>query len=329
MPTAASRTALAALVALALAPCALAQTGPRLLYEPLPKDDYVTGEVSYFYFGDSDTDDGFNVEQMQVEAEAKLRLNYENLPFDIDRAQPRAGVEFFQLKLNTLDPLVPENLTDVSAAVGLGVYQKDNVVAGLSVGVGYAAVGAFGDENGLYLKSDLLVGVTFDNGDVLGVVLNFDGNRTFLPDVPLPGVQYGKRTFDERLLLSVGFPVNSVTWKPDDRWTFNLTFNIPDRLSGRVDYKFTDKFGVYGAYTNRTEAFAWDALDDGDDRVFFRQNRVEAGVLGTVNGALSFVLAGGYAFGQELETGVDTRDTEDLTELDPTWFGRAAIEFQF
>src|SRR5207248_5091438 len=161
-------------------------------------------------------------------------------------------------------------------------------------GVGCGAVGAFDWGNGWYGKADLEVGHDIDESSSIGIVLDYDGNRPYAPDIPLPGVLYTKR-LDPTLLLGIGFPFSSVEWKPAQvpKLTITAKWVIPDDADARIDYTVFKEFGVFASYALRREAFHWDQIANSQDRLLFQQRRAELGVRWTPQEWASLVVAGG------------------------------------
>ena len=316
-------------ICLAAASVSFAQTGPRLLLEPLPKGQNYQLNTEAAWFERSDLDNTSNdLGMMTYEASGRARFELGAITQTIQRAQPRIGFDLFAMDLFNDDALLPGQFTDVSVGASFGILSQDKWVAGIALGVGFASANAFQDANGLYIKADLAVGYTIDERQTFGLVLTYDGNRSIFPDIPLPGFQYTNRYSDE-LTFSIGFPFTGLTYKPDDKWTFEVTFAIPDNFAGKIDYGFTKEFGAFVQLTNKNVAFKWNELEDSTDRVIFSQSRAELGLRGTINEKASFVIAGGYAFNQEFEAGFDSRDADTIAKLDPSLFGRLGFELRF
>lgn len=352
---------------------AVGQTGPELLLKPFRTTDQLEVNASALIDFDGETDnvnpaDGesydFNADVYDLSG--RLRLTPGTSEEGIARAQPRAGFAFTGIDVSSNDPLIPERLVDYSAAVGMGVLAYEGWLGGISVGAGYTGADVGDDANALYFQADFAVGKTFSNGvDSFGVVLDYNGNRSFLPDWPLPGFQYRKRLdsprdpprgqddalgpattraeqparggFDEydpshrdpaRLILALGFPFSGVEWRPDDRFRLQVNYQIPDIFTARADYDVIANVGLYASFENRLNAFHWDELAQGSDRIFYRQNYVESGLQWTLDDRLSLIAAFGYAFNRDFEVGFDTRDTENLAEISDEPYGRLALQLR-
>lgn len=327
-----SRTAaLAAVAALALSSAARAQTGPDLLLTSFKENRNYLGRVDaiYVFDGHSDNDDA-DTQLSIFNASGMMKLDLDQLAqgLNLNRAQPRGGFDFTTLNIRSDDPALPDHFTDASLGIGLGIGKGEKWVAGISFAIGHASSNTFGDGNGWYGKADIAVGYIIDDVQSIGFVLDYDGNRTIYPDIPLPGFVY-KRRITEELNLSVGFPYTDLEWKPDDRWTIALRYVIPDGGEASVEYKLVEAVRLYASFSTQNEAFHSNELDDADDRVLFSQRRVEIGLRATYSDQFRFFVAGGYAFGQEFEVGWDSRDTEELAELSDEPYARIGLELNF
>ena len=346
----ARRSAVLSAAALAVGPLlaatAGAQTDSSLLLKPLPEELRLEANASalfpdqgYVRYRDTDA------RVQYFESDGRLRPLFRDF-----RAKPRFGYSLTLLNVETNDARIPNALlVDTSVGVGVGIFQgkegdgllKD-VVAGITVGVGYAGVGAFNDNDAYYYQATLVAGRTFKNGDQFGVVLDYDGNRTFLPDVPLPGFQYRKNVKGvlpgNKLLLGIGFPFSSVEWGITERLTATAQYTLPFNFTGRVDYEVFRDTGLFAEFANRRQAFHWDEFAKGSDRLFYSQSRAEIGVRYTFNDTLlqagvdpglTFELAGGYVFDQKFEQGFDSRDTDTLAKLSDEPYVRVGLELRY
>lgn len=323
--------ALAALATLT-ASSARAQTGPDLLLGSFNDGSNVVLGGDGFFGAKTETDnddEDVNLFIFNTSGRVKLDIDQFAPSLNINRAQPRAGYDFTLLSIDSDDPALPDQFSDTSIGFGMGIAAGEKWRAGLSVAVGHASADPFGDGNGWYGKADLLVGYDFNERESLGIVLDYNGNRTFLPDVPLPGILYTRKIDNDRYRITVGFPYSEITWRPDDSWILTFRYNIPDGGEANVEYKINEGLRVYASYQQQNDAFHWDELEDGRDRVIFSQSRAEIGLKGTYKENFSFLVAGGYAFDQEFEVGWDSRDTDTLAELDSAPYLRVGFELSF
>jgi hypothetical protein len=159
-------------------------------------------------------------------------------------------------------------------------------------------------------------------------VLDYDRNRLFLPDVPLPGFAYTRR-IDPTLLLAAGVPLTSITWEPNERFKLRLEYLLIDNLQLAVGYEFVENLTLFGNIEYRAEGFFVPGLANEDDRLIFQQRRAEIGLRWDPRESASLHLAAGYAWGQEFSVGFDSRETDQLTDVSDEPYVRAALEVRF
>src|SRR5688572_2462473 len=187
------RVAAAALFALALSVCfgrpARAQTGAQLLLEPFPKELTLDASADvYLYENGHGKRNEADFRLSILETDGRFRLT----PGDV--ASPRLGYAAKYLDLDTTIPGLPDRLVDMSVGGATPVGKVfDDWVVGVSAGVGYAGDSFFGDGNGYYGKATVGLFKQLGEKESIAFGIDYDGNRTFKPDVPLPGFAYIKR----------------------------------------------------------------------------------------------------------------------------------------
>jgi hypothetical protein len=313
------------LIALAVtASAAFAQTGPSLLIKPWPKEQFIESSTDALFFFDSTIKDNGNKYNLDAyESIGRIRL----LPGNI--ASPRIGYDITYLDINSSDPRLPRHLSDQSIGAGFAFAKFEGWIAGATLGVGYAGDTPFGDGEAWYGKADVIVGKELNKNSTITIGIDYDGNRTFMPDVPLPGIEYSFKLPERDLQLVVGAPVNALIWEGADNWKVEITYTMLDRFDARVSYQFAPHISIFGRLESRENAFFLDELEDHNDRLIFRQRRGELGVYWSPHKWLNILMAGGYSFDQEYNVGFDTRHDSNLARIDDTPYGRLSIEFHF
>lgn len=342
----------------ALASPAAAQTGPSLMLDPFRTSDEFELNLNAMLLADSQTDNlngqgaAFDYRANIFDLSGRLRVVRADDP-GFGRALPRLGFATHYESLDSDDPALPEELFDGSVGFGMGVLSAGGWLGGASIGIGYAGTNFEEDANALYLRGNFALGRVYPNGDVFGLVLDYDGNRSFLPDWPLPGFQFRKvldrappspngpattraesdpeapdpATPQPRLVLALGAPFTELEWRPIEEVLLEVAFTIPDSFSARVDWtvlgdRQVSGLGLYASLNRTTQAFHWNELP-GSDRLFHRMSFAEAGLNWRIHDRLELVIAAGYAFNQEFETGWDSRDTQEIAEIDDAPYARA------
>ena len=247
---------------------------------------------------------------------------------------PTIGFELTHFEISSGDAALPDDMTDASVAFGgnfgdvdlgetVGVWQM-----GYALGVGYSGTNLFEDSDGWYGKADVWAIKPIDKDTRWLVGINYDGNRVFLPDVPLPAVSYFGRA-SETVTYAVGLPFSRLTYKPDDRWTIDLRSALFFSFNASIRYRATNKLELFAAYVRKNEAFHVSGGAVDHRRFIFTQQRAEVGLNYKLVDNIVLTLAGGLAFGQEFEVGYDTRDTTGLRDLDDSGYVRGGIELRF
>lgn len=296
------------------------QTGASLLIKPWPTEQTVEATAGATFIESGylrKVDEDFQIDT--YESVGRIRL------FPGQLVSPRLGFEYVRLDIDS--DVLPDQLVDASFGAGAFVGKWQDWVFGLTAAIGYAGEAPFGDANAWYAKSDIGIAREVNETTRIGIVLNYDGNRTFLPDVPLPGFGIYKQ-LDEKLLASFGFPINSIIWKPNDRFTLDLIYSIPDSIDVTLRYKLVEPLSVYGQFAGRRHAFVLEGLDRRDRLIYF-QRRIEAGLRFSATEQFSAVVAGGYAFGQYFEQGWDTRDADELFEPSDEPYLRVGLDLRW
>lgn len=314
-------------VSLSITQAAIAQSGPGMMLVPWAGDQAAQVKADAFFTPTEADVTGADVDLSIFTSTGRFRV-------DPDASyNPTIGYEFVQYEISSSDTALPDDLTDVSIAFGgsfgnvelggsLGDWQM-----GYTLGIGYAGTTPFNDGDAWYGKADLFAVKAIDRDTRWLIGLNYDGNRVFLPDVPLPAVTYFSR-LNETTTYAIGLPFSQLTWKPDEFWTVDLRSALFFSFNGSVSYQATDDLKLFAAYVRRTDAFT---LPGGFDnrRLLFSQERLELGLSYDLCANAALTIAGGYAFGQEFDVGYDSRDPGGLRDLDDSGYIRGGVELRF
>ena len=303
---------------------ARAQSNAALLVKPWDADQTLEDHTDAYLFSGGHTNDhesGHDFRLFSVESQGRVRL----LPGNV--ASPRFGYDFTLLDSHTSMRGFPSQLIDASFAGGTFLSQYNGWVTGITLGVGYAGDTPFARGTAWYPRADFVLAKKFSETDAIGIGLDYDGNRTYLPDVPLPGVGYSHQ-FDPKLQLVFGAPLSSLDWKPIQHLEIKLDYLLFSDLDADVGYEFIPHWTVYGGYQTRRNAFHVAELPD-HRRLLFLQRRVEVGVRFQPGKHLAFTLAGGYGFDGEFRSGWDLQRTHRVLRFSDEPYVRAGLELKF
>ena len=222
-------------------------------------------------------------------------------------------------------PRLPRQLTDVSLGIGSPITKiGENGFIAFTAAAGYAGEADLTVGRGVYGKGSFMYGYNLKKGTNLLFLIDYNGNRSFMPDVPLPAFAYSSR-YDDKLAYVVGFPVSSILWNPAPHIKVDIDWYIPDSFKARAGWEFASHLELFTAYDQRREVFRTHDIP-GDRRFFFREQRAEVGVTYKAGG-LRVEVAGGYAMGRSFDQGFDSRDLHRIARLDDAPFVRFSLGF--
>lgn len=226
------------------------------------------------------------------------------------------GYHWATMDFATHSNLIPNHLDDVSLAVGIPIFTSDNgSKTSLLLGGGYCSDTPFADINGLYGIGHLIHEIPLDPNSSLILSLDYNGNSPFMPDVPLPGMQYVFHS--DTVSFGAGFPESFISWQFAPRWTASASYSVPYSADARLEYGLTDHVSLFGAYSNFFNSFTLDNQPS-TDRLFYEMSRAELGVRyqGTIKGFfVDAALVVGYAFEQNFYRGFDARNLDQMSSI--------------
>jgi hypothetical protein len=298
----------------------LAQTDPDLLIKP-----WSTGQMF-----DTSTDavlEAANPTSENHHDDVQLSIyhaygRWRVLP-NVD-ATPRFGYDVTYVDLQTHDSALPRHLWNGTVGFAQPVAEVNKWFVVVTGAAGYAGDTPFSDPHAVFFTGNLIVGRKFSTDKAIVVALNYDGNRTYAPDVPIPAIELADR-FNDHLTYLIGFPFNSLIYEPTNGLQIVAGWEPASTFSGRIGWEFLKHYEVYTSYTDRLTAYHLSNLPE-DRRLFLQEHRVEAGVRLNPTKLIRLSIGGGWAFGQEFSTGFDERGTNPLRHLRDGPFGRAMIE---
>jgi len=306
---------------LGLSTLSFAQTGPSLITEAFDEGQVAELEVSYQWqdTGNSGITDP-KIGLQLFDAQGRWQVTQDDLGLTL-------GMQTTVLSIS--DSLtLPNSLVDHSLALGFNIGQIDDWKVSTVLGIGYNGRSPYGDGNAKYGKANLIFSKEASDTSMWQVIVDYDGNRSFLPDVPLPSVSYSDWS-NEQFQWTLGFPYSSFTWQPTDKFELEASAVLIYNIHVTGSYELNENFELFASYVNRTDAFRGDNDDPSTRRVIFTQQTVELGVNWEPCNEFNLSIAAGYAFDQEFEFGFDTQNTTKITDVSDEPFVRFAAEFKF
>lgn len=302
-----------------------AQTGSTLITRPFDDASKVEVNVSGQWQGKADSDNAVlkadDEIQLQIyDAKARWQISQDELGLTFGTQLTAIGIA----RSSTL----PNSLMDQSFALGFHIGAISDWKISTVLGVGYNGRSPYGDANAYYGKADLIFTNQPTDTTQWQVIIDYNGNRSFMPDLPMPSIAYTDWS-NEQFTWTVGFPYNSFTWEPSDKLEVKFGAMLIYDIRASVTYEMTESLALFGQYASRTDAFRADNSDRSDRRVIFSQQSVELGLVYEPCDEFELTVAGGYAFDQNFDYGFDTRDTDTITEVSDEPFLRIAAMVKF
>jgi hypothetical protein len=306
---------------LASASATFAQTDVSLLLNNWHSSTTVEAHGDAMLFPNAHYADQGSIQMTEVEAAGRYRITSDL------QLNPTVGYDWTLLDMTGKRGLIPQCVQDLSIAAATPLIAVDQGFIGALVGVGYAGDEAFGDDSGWYGKADLMYGRTINKNSDLLLFVEYDGNRTLLPDVPIPGIEYSNHALPNFSFIA-GFPESSISYTILPPLKLSATWDFPYTFSGDLKYSLSRSFTLFVKYVDEENAFHTEYLDS-DRRLFFQQQRVEAGMTYHCGSSLEFLLGAGYAFSREFSTGFDDRNRTGTGDIADAPYLRAGVTIRF
>lgn len=240
---------------------------------------------------------------------------------------PILGYSWFEFRPGERLGPIGGTLDDVSFAFATPVTTVGDWFIGARAGVGYAGDHAFADDDAWHGLASLSAGRKFGNGDKLLLWIDYDGNRTLFPGVPVPQFAYAG-AINERTDYVIGIPESSIEYRPDPAVVLSLKYQALFTVEGEAEWKPRDQVSLFVGYVSEEHAFRSSDME-GSTRVFLDEQRAQAGVRWSPSDAVKLSVLGGYGFGRSVSTGYDDRDRSKVLGLSDGWFLSAELSLEF
>ncbi len=254
-----------------------------------------------------------------VDSSGRVRLA------DTGQYSPTVAWDSLYMALNTHSSLLPQQLDQQAMALGIPLMQSGKWGFGAVVGAGYSGNSPYNQGQAVYGLADLTAQYQFNRHDSMVMTLNYNGNRSILPDIPLPGAEYIHQT--RRFTLGVG-TYEYLDYKPIKRLDIQLMYFPTDTGRATVDYRLFHWMHLYGLFASQSWAFHVDYYSP-DQRLFFNMCRVEAGVNLITCRDFSFRIGGGYAFNQAFSQGYQSINETPVGQIANAPYISLAAKFRF
>jgi len=153
--------------------------------------------------------------------------------------------------------------------------------------------------------------IRFPRGERNGWIASvfYSSNREFLNNIPLPGLLYWYSP-NEKLLAVAGIPMAYLSWRPLDRVTLSFLYYPVRTVSASLGVKAADHVTVKMGFDWRNDAYFRADRREEDDRLFYYEKRVSAGIVADYGKRAFLEITGGYAFDRFYFEGEDYGDRD-------------------
>ncbi len=319
------RRPLALIVLVFLVSTARAQTGPALLQKTWDPDQWFDSSTDALFEAGAHTDSGPNADPDIRISEYESQGGVQVIPNNV--ASTRIGYSVLDYDVVSHNPILPRNLLDARVGFVQPILKVNEWFVAIDGAVGSAGNKPFSDSEAIYGTGDIIVGRQFHKTGYLFVGIDYNGNRTFLPDTPIPGFAYAD-TYNDYCTYVIGLPYTSITFNPLKGLQVEGGFTLVDTLEANIGYQFTKSWAVFGQYSDLLSPFHIDDTSP-DRRMFFQTRQVEVGMRWNQSKRIRFSVSGGWAFDQEFSTGWDSRNLTPVQHVSDGPFARFRLEMGF
>ena len=224
---------------------------------------------------------------------------------------------------------VGDHLWDAAVGVTYRWKLDNDWIAGVDAEVGSASDEPFHSVDEWTVRAGGWLSIPAGERDAWLFMLSYANARDFLPHVPLPGVAYSWHATPELHWL-IGFPFTRIRWEPLDRLELAGSYFFPRRIHARVGYRILEDVKVYGGYDWDYDRWFRAGRADDDDRLFYYEQRLTAGVRWDVTENVYMDLNGGFAFDRFFFEGEDYDDRcTDRVNVGDGLFAGLRVGFRF
>ncbi len=223
----------------------------------------------------------------------------------------------------------PGDLYDIDFALNYFHYFDNGWTAGGIFSAGSPSDEPFDSYDETELQFNGFLRIPHVDNNYWVFVLNWSNNREFINNVPIPGIGYWYQPSKD-LFIMAGIPFAAVRWVPVNDVTVRASYLPVRNIDAEIAYSVTDDIEVFGAFEWDNERFLIADRADDDDRLFYYEKNLEAGLRYKFSETASVQIGGGYSFDRFYFFGEDYDDRdEDRLDIEDGPFVRTQITMRF
>lgn len=131
-------------------------------------------------------------------------------------------------------------------------------------------------------------------------LLSYSNNRSFLNNIPLPGIAYLWNKPEKGFRAVIGFPVLSLSYSPMKAWQAQLFLLGPTQQGVEISRRLTKALEAYAAFQRNPQLWMRTNRDNNDNRLIYDEKKTLLGLRHPLGPYLSLDLSGGRTFDRRL-----------------------------
>jgi hypothetical protein len=201
----------------------------------------------------------------------------------------------------------PDELWNVRIGAGYRHRFGSGWIAALQVTVGSPSDQPFASVDEMDINATAALRVPARERDAWVFFLNYGSNREFWPHIPIPGVGYSYHPSDQfKAVVTTG--VVSVEYRPVEALTLSALYVAVRTVDVRLTYQLFRPVRLWVGFDWTNERYLLADRADPDDRLFYYEKRVRAGVIVGLARQLFVDMDVGYSFDRFYFEGEDYGD---------------------
>ncbi len=210
---------------------------------------------------------------------AVYRSSADTLSVDTRAGQTRLSSQPVIQAPGLITPInVPEKLYNIGAGLNFTHKIADRRLWGLRGGVGSASDVPFNSihETTFNLGAQYQMPSRARNSWIF--LLNYSNNRTYLNNIPIPGVEYVLREPFAGFNAVIGFPFIRANYRPDKDWSFTASLSGGSNASVEAARRLTGPAWLYLHYGRQPQQWLRIGRPTYDSRLVLTDSQVRLGV---------------------------------------------------
>ena len=225
----------------------------------------------------------------------------------------------------------PGELWDANVAVGYRHKFENNWIGAVNLNVGSASDKPFHSWDEVYIRATALLRVPSGENNAWFFSLLYANDEQFLfglSGIPIPGIMY-QWVPSKYFQAVIGIPFSSVQVRPVEQLTLEAQYFPVRRVRARATYVVFAPLRIWLGYDWDNEHYALADRGDKDDRLFYYEQRVTAGIRFDLR-HVGVEIAGGRIFDRFYFIGEKYSErNENRFDVGNGWFGAAQLSLRF